>query len=154
MQGVSKTFMTWKDIWRTAKWERELMKKNGVGGEDGNDGNKDSMWLSKKAFHKHTKASKQWDMHPNRVKELQHEIKLLRDDNRILKKSVTNLKATVVKRSTSPIRMGSSQRRIRNNVQGIVTTQKNIQKYLYGDRKEEGGRWDSPVSMGGGSTAW
>mmetsp|Transcript_11400 Transcript_11400/g.23323 ORF Transcript_11400/g.23323 Transcript_11400/m.23323 type:complete len:529 (-) Transcript_11400:73-1659(-) len=155
MRGVTMTFMSWKDAWRTAKWERELIKKSGGGG-DTETANTDRDFLSGKAFLKATKASKEWDMHPSRVKELKHEIKLLRDENRMLKKSYTKLKATAVARSTSPIRLGGKQRKIRNNLQGIVNTQKNIQKYLYGDEAEgsEGGRWGSPVSIGGGSTAW
>ena len=153
MRGVMKTFLSWKDTWKTAKWERELIRKNGGVTTEGEDTtNTDRDFLRGKAFLKATKASKQWDCHPSRVKELKHEIKLLLDENRLLKKTVTKLKGTAIARSTSPIRMGGSQKKIRNNVQSIVNTQKNIYKYLNDD--EEGRKYASPMSVGGGSTAW
>jgi hypothetical protein len=154
MRGVMKTFLSWKEAWKMAKWERELIRKNGGVSAGDDTTNSDRDFLSGKAFLKATHASKQWDCHPSRVKELKHEIKLLLDENRLLKKSVTKLKATAIARSTSPIRMGGNQKKIRNNVQGIVNTQKNIHKYMYGEGEEENGRYGSPMSVGGGSTAW
>ena len=146
--SVFKTFSSWKEAWKMAKWERELLRKNGMAEEDEKTNNTDRDWLSGKQYHRHTNASKNYDLNPARMKELKHDMKVLRDENRHLKETITNLKSAAINRSMNPTKIGGSQRKIRNNLHSIVTTQKNIHKYMNG----QGNVGISPLSFAGSAT--
>jgi len=131
--GLFKTFTTWKDVYKYNKHERELLAKGQKGQEEeGKEGNNTNHldhseeWrlLNGKGFTKGTKASKAYDLNPARMKELKHEMKLLRDENRQLRETVSRMKAAQsLMRSPSPVK-GKNQKDIRSNVSAIVATQK------------------------------
>ncbi|GMH97960.1 hypothetical protein TrVE_jg4194 [Triparma verrucosa] len=126
--NVFKTFQSWKETWKEAKWARELAKKDLD--EYAKNGhvktqNTDRDWLKNKGFRNHTFASKEASLHPDQVKELKKQIKLLKEENRHLRASMQTLKKANAQRSVSPIKgLGKAMPIMQGEVGAMIASQK------------------------------